>query len=353
MEQNNLSRFIFRVLYVVFACVSCWATAESLRLLLPAWPAIFVYVVTFGLFMLASVGSKMIVDSFNTHVYLENRIGRLMGGVLILIFAWLLVSFPTNTHTFFYRSVITDVVRGDVAVTKGYLMQLRDNVKTGDEINRKVDQLDREVQTQLVALDNEIDNMANPGFGPRAKAILSRLATILQVKEIPQLSYNSVSSEQISALKQQYRKLVYEQLEVRKARLRDTFSSEQERHFKPEAERALRNIDVMEKRLQEMAAAGDVDDDVVRQTDVAVKAGYGVVHNYAQFVDFHSPEDRELYTAADPVTRTSRMLSVVDVWRDYFSGRYDGRGFIFWILLSLVVDVAAFIFFDIAQRRED
>ena len=90
-----------------------------------------------------------------------------------MLAAWLLVSFPTNTHTFFYRSTIADVAGHDLATTRGYLLQLRDNVKTTDNINRKIDQLDREVQTQLVALDNEIDNMANPGFGPRAKAILS------------------------------------------------------------------------------------------------------------------------------------------------------------------------------------
>ena len=126
-----------------------------------------------------------------------------------MLAAWLLVSFPTNTHTFFYRAAIADVAGHDLATTRGYLLQLRDNVKTTDDINRKIDQLDREVQTQLVALDNEIDNMANPGFGPRAKAILSRLATILQVKEIPELSYKNASPKQINALKQQYRKLVY------------------------------------------------------------------------------------------------------------------------------------------------
>ena len=209
------------------------------------------------------------------------------------------------------------------------------------------------MQTQLVALDNEIDNLANPGFGPRAKAILSRLATILQVKEIPELSYKNASPKQINALKQQYRKLVYEQLDVRKSRLRETFSSAQERHFKPEAEQAIRNVDIMLENLNTMAAAGDVDNDVISQTDVALKRGYAVIHNYAQFVNFNSPEDQELYTAPEQITRTSRMLSVFDVWRDFIAGHYAGRGFIFWILLSLVIDIAAFIFFDIAFKASE
>ena len=353
MEQNELRRLVFAALFLVFAGVSCWATAESLRLLLPAWPVIFVWIITVGIFVLASLGSKLIVDSFNKYIYLEHRGWRLIGGILIMLAAWLLVSFPTNTHTFFYRSTIADVAGHDLATTRGYLLQLRDNVKTTDDINRKIDQLDREVQTQLVALDNEIDNLANPGFGRRAKAILSRLATILQVKEIPELSYKNASPKQINALKQQYRKLVYEQLDVRKSRLRETFSSAQEQHFKPEAEQAIRNMDVMQEHLGAMAAAGDVDNDMIRQTDVALKGGYAVIHNYAQFVNFNSPEDQELYTAPEQITRTSRMLSVFDVWRDFIAGHYAGRGFIFWILLSLVIDIAAFIFFDIAFKASE
>ena len=77
------------------------------------------------------------------------------------------------------------------------------------------------------------------------------------MKEIPELSYKNASPKQINALKQQYRKLVYEQLDVRKSRLRETFSSAQERHFKPEAEQAIRNVDIMLENLNTMAAAGE------------------------------------------------------------------------------------------------
>lgn len=73
MEENKQWRWVFAALFLVFAGVSCWATAESLSLLLPAWPVVFVWIVTIGFFVLASVGSKLIVDSFNQRIYLENR----------------------------------------------------------------------------------------------------------------------------------------------------------------------------------------------------------------------------------------------------------------------------------------
>lgn len=47
------------------------------------------------------------------------------------------------------------------------------------------------------------------------------------------------------------------------------------------------------------------------------------------------------------------MLSVIDVWKDYFAGKFKGRGFLFWIVISILIDVAAFIFFDIAFKKRE
>lgn len=354
MGQRSTLRLICLVLFVIFAGISCWATTESLHLLLPSWPIIFCWAVTIGLFVLSSIGSKLLVDSFNMGIYLEHRRLHLLGGVVMLLAFWLIVSFPTNTHTFFYRSSVTDVAQQDLATTKSYLQQLRDNVKSEQDIRCKQDQLDREVETLLVALNNEIDNIANPGFGPRSKAILTKIAVTLQIEEIPALSYTSSSTKSIQGLKDQYRKMILEQLNVRKSKLRENYTNQQEKHFKPEAVQAIKNIEVMQAEIARMGAEGAIDNDLIKQADIALKQGYATIHNYRDHVDFSSESDRVLYESNDPITRTARLLSVFDVWKDYLAGRYAGRGFIFWILLSLVVDIAAFIFFDIAfTRRED
>ena len=47
------------------------------------------------------------------------------------------------------------------------------------------------------------------------------------------------------------------------------------------------------------------------------------------------------------------MLSVVEVWKDIFKGKYVGREVILWILVAVLVDVAAFIFFTLATRKEE
>ena len=46
------------------------------------------------------------------------------------------------------------------------------------------------------------------------------------------------------------------------------------------------------------------------------------------------------------------MLSVIDVWIDFFKGKYP-VSFLFYVLLSVLVDVAAFIFFDFAFKKRE
>lgn len=73
MQQINYSKILWIVGFAVFAAVSCWATAESLHLLLSSWPVVFCWVITVGFFVIASLGSKMIVDSLDKDLYIEGR----------------------------------------------------------------------------------------------------------------------------------------------------------------------------------------------------------------------------------------------------------------------------------------
>lgn len=354
MEENKTLRLISVCGFAIFAAVSCWATAESLHLLLPSWPIFMCWAVTIGFFVIASIGTKLIVDSLNQNIYLEKRGLRLIGGVLLTLVFWLICSMPTNTHTFFYRTAAADIVTQDLALTKSYLQQLRDNVKNEVEIKEKIDNLEREVNSNVTALFSEIENMAQPGFGPRAKSILVKIASILQVSSIPELSYQGVTSSQQKALKTQYNSMINELLEKRKSELRTNYTNPQEKLFKPEATKAIENIENVEGHVIQMDAVGTVDHNLIAQADVVLQKGYTTIKNYSDFITFKSDADKELYTSDNLVTKTTKLLSVIDVWKDFLGGKHAGRGFIFWIVISVLVDIAAFIFFDIAfKKRED
>jgi hypothetical protein len=48
-------------------------------------------------------------------------------------------------------------------------------------------------------------------------------------------------------------------------------------------------------------------------------------------------------------------MKVTKVWGDYFRREFKDTNYTlwYWILLSIIVDVAAFAFFDIAFKKED
>lgn len=354
MEENKTLKIISLCGFAIFAAVSCWATAESLHLLLPSWPSFMCWAVTIGFFVIASIGTKLIVDSFNQNIYLEKRGLRLIGGILLTLVFWLICSMPTNTHTFFYRTAAPDIVTQDLALTKSYLQQLRDNVKNETEIKEKLDSLERGVNSGVTALFNEIENMAQPGFGPRAKAILIEIAKDLLVSRIPELSYQGTTASQQKALKDQYNAMIGELLNNRKSELRTNYTDPQEKLFMPEAAKAIETIESIEDSVMQMDANGVVDNNLIAQADIALQKGYTTIKNYADYVTFKSDSDKELYTADNLVTKTTKLLSVIDVWKDFLAGKHAGRGFFFWIVISILVDIAAFIFFDIAfKKRED
>lgn len=65
MNGNKFLKIFGLLGFLAFAAVSCWATAESLHLLLSSWPLALCWAVTIGFFFIASWGTKMIADSLN------------------------------------------------------------------------------------------------------------------------------------------------------------------------------------------------------------------------------------------------------------------------------------------------
>lgn len=109
MGQNNTLKIVSVFAFVALAAVSCWATQESLHLLLASWPQFLCWIVTIAFFIIASFGTKLIVDSLNQNVYVERRGKKLIGGILILLFFWLIFSMPTNTHTLSFIVALSKV----------------------------------------------------------------------------------------------------------------------------------------------------------------------------------------------------------------------------------------------------
>lgn len=352
MNENKFLKVFCLLAFLAFAAVSCWATAESLHLLLPSWPLAMCWVITVGFFFIASWGTKMIVDSLNQKIYLEKRGLRLLGGIFILLIFWLACSMPTNTHTFFYRSAINDKVTNDITTTEGYLVQIRDNVTTEARIKIRLAELEKKVDLKLGELKAEIENDANPGFGPKAKNILRDFAEIFGVAKIEPLTFKGTSIQDRQKLYDAYRKKMYISMDAKKLNIIKEMTPANNNHQK-QADKNYKNLELVKKYIEDGTLDLNDAEDIKSVCD-KLNEGYATIRTYKQFVDFKDETDQAAYTAPNAVTKVKRMLSVFNVWEDFLTGKYEGHGFFFWVLISILVDVAAFIFFDIAfKKRED
>lgn len=351
MNDNKFVKIFTLVGFVAFAAVSCWATAESLHLLLPSWPSVFCWAITIGFFFIASWGTKMIADSLNQNVYMEKRGATLVGGVAIVLIFWLLCSMPTNTHTFFFRNLIDDKISSDITTTKGYLVQIKDNTNNNEQAKIKVTQLKNELEILLGELEAEIKNAANPGFGPKAEEIFRKFAKLLGVDKIEPLNVKANSPKERQNLCDAYRQKMYTLADSKARNIVQSILSPSEENLR-EVTLSLKNLQLINKSID----SGELDltnaEDVQGIKD-KLNIAYNIIKKNEQFVNFKNESDKEIYTCANPQTKVARLLSVYDVWVDFLTGKEGGLAFVFWIIISILVDVAAFIFFDIAFKKRD
>lgn len=284
MNENATLKIITIALFAAFAGVSCWATAESLHLLLPDLPEVLCWVVTVGFFFIASWGTKMIADSCNQNVYVERRGTSLVIGILITLFFWLFCSMPTNTHTFFYRNLINERVTTDIATTQGYLAQIKDNTVTDAKIQARCAEVKNRVDVKLGELKAEIENDANPGNGPKAKEILRDFADILGVARVEPLSYVGTSRQERQRLYDAYRQKIYILLESKLQNIVQEMTPTND-NYRKDAKTAYDNLNLLKKYIDnETLSLTDATD--IKTVCEKLNQGYATVKNHAQFVDF-------------------------------------------------------------------
>lgn len=350
MNGINYLKVFTLVGFLAFAAVSCWATAESLHLLLPAFPLVLCWVVTVGFFFIASWGSKMIMDSLNQNIYQEKRTASFVVGIVLLLVFWLICSMPTNTHTFFYRNLIDDKVTADIATTEGYLAQIKDNTVTEGKIKAKCVEIENQVNAKLQSLEGEIKNPLNPGNGPETEKILGEIAQILGVAKINKLSGNGNSIDERKRLYEAYREVILIQLQNKQLNIVKQMTPSND-NYRKIAQKNWDNLELLKKYIsQGQLTLTDADD--VKTVCNKLNEAYSTVKTYQEFVDFKNSEEKETYICPNPETKVKRLLSVYDVWIDFLTGKSGGLSFVFWIIISILVDIAAFIFFDIAFKKE-
>lgn len=359
MGNNGFIKIFSMVAWVALMAISCWATTASLHLLLPEWPVFIFWVVTIVFFVLSSLGTKLIVDACNKYVDTEYPGRNIAGGIIILLLFWVIFSIPTNTHTFFYKSTIRDVLIQDLANTKSRLQDLADDQTAKRIINADKADFSRRVDELWKNVAMEVNNPGNLGWADKAEEAMleleSYLGTNIQRVKLRSNTHQGrqelieILGRRVEDAKQARIKEKYD------ARLAAIASHKNTKDIKDN----INAITLIEKKLKEHP---EKNDEPTVATNNVLTRSYTIIGDYMDYLqnEFGTthPEDMKpiqenvrLYKTN--VTQTSKMRSVIDVWKGLFVGDpiYKGRGLWFWVILAIMVDVAGFIFFDIAFRK--
>jgi hypothetical protein len=329
--------------FLILAGISCWATEQSLHLLLPAgWPEILVWGITIAFFVVASIGTKMIADSLFSSEFIDNRKGKLWGGLLLVVLFWLIMSMPTNTHTFFYNDKIGSTISQDITTTNKYLQQIVDlgssSTKVLDVEGKHMKDSVEEQRRHIVAQFNGDEYPYRRGNGKKIGEHLEIINKILNSSIQQDSRYNSSDPTILNGY----------QVEINKALLHALRTHTISEQSVRDANMQIKRLTALNDSIQDHIASSSLNEDEIRQCEKELKDGYNIISNNQLFVQFdENSDDREVYTRENGETRTKRLASVIDVFFvDFLRGKYPGS-FWYYVILSILVDVAAFIFFDL------
>lgn len=364
---------ICAVAFLIFAIISCVATAQSLTLTLgldtlPQWLVFTVlFVLAFLLFLLTSYCFKLIIDSLNSNVDMarSERHKNFGLGLLGVLLFWLVCSMPTNTHSLLYTKVHKEVVTNELDNQKQVYERFYKS--TGQDIDKEYqDTLSAfrdKISTLKQSFMNEVEHSDRLGLGDKAKKILR---TIEQAcgKQFEEYFNDETNPRPMKDHSDAEIKRVQKHFDKRIDRIKNVH----EETLKAQWERAKalldddkNNLKNRVERISEMLKA--INDDTYKMKDarLLIEEGYNQnVYRNAILDNVETLEDPSKGHIDNNVKyyqkyKISRLHSVFKVWGDFFSKRFQNLDFdmLYWIIISLIIDIAGLAFYGIAFRRKE
>ncbi len=337
------------IAFLILAGISCWATEQSLHLLLPTgWPEVLVWGITIAFFVIASYGTKLIIDTLTYPGFIDNRRWKLFGGILLVVFFWLLMSMPTNTHTFFYNDKIGSVITKDIETTNKYLSQIVDRGTSStmvlDSVGTKMKDAVEEERVHIVRQFNGDEPPYKRGNGEKISEHINNINKILKSNIIQDINYNSADPAILNKYQIEINKALADALKTHTVSMQSVDAAKEQK----------RRLMALNDSIQDHISTGSLSEAEIKQCEKELKDGYNIIGTNKLFVDFdRNSDDEAVYTKENVETRTKRMASVIDVFFvDFLQGKYPAS-FWYYVILSILVDIAAFIFFDIAFKRNE
>lgn len=353
MRTLNVKKIVCILAFIGLAGFSCFWTAESLFIWQPSitiWGAWLIAVV---FYIIASICFSRFIKGFEKYGdfgqgLFASRGGHLFFGLVGLLIFWLMVSLPTNTHTLLYRASIKEIIKSDLTRTQGYLQGLKDNNVEIKKIENQIKTKENAVEALFQRMKDEIDRPSAIGIGERFNTIVFELETELGTT-LQKEKKGSNRSEWLGVINY-YQRQAYEHLNIYRAARYKEIEEIKRMMGSVTLDGLIKNCGIA---LTDVNKMDGVDNDIIKAATDDLANGYSFIKANSQYIAFKD-NDKERYTRDGAMPEAKEMLSVPDVWKDFLTtDKYNGHGFIWWVFIALLVDLAGFTFFNLAFNKDN
>lgn len=363
MKQFQFKQLFYWFAFLILGFFSCYWTADSLSIWQPALGIAGSWLIAILFYVMASLSFSLVLNALNrSYDFYGKFLGRgasLFVGLIGLILFWLVCSMPTNTHTLLYNADVRTTISDDLSATLKYLRSLEKNNTAINKINAKYESKETEVNAIFVRMLAEMKDPGNKGIGQRFRTLVAELNTALS--PINPNANNGASIQEVKnpgsnptqwlATYYQYKsqadailKIYRTSCDAEITQVRRAMDNKRLKNLIADCETATKDIDRMES----------VNNTVIKEAVKDLTDSYAYIGANAKYLTFESSEDSVTYCAPNAQPRVKSLQVVPSVWYDFITtNRYDGHGFIWWVLISLLVDIAGFIFFYLANNQKD
>ena len=347
-------KLMWFVAFLIVGALSCWLTASSYMLIIPL-PWYVIWSMTIVFFVVASAAYKMIVEAIHNDGTIENPKAKLWGGIGLLFFTWVIVSLPTNAHTFFYKLQINNVITQDLKTTEVYTTQLAKKQYQSVQDTARYNGLCKSCQKEMTAFKNEATGTGHTGRRYINRYALQHIHNLNQILgqyrlavPEPNKTHNDNDTREEIMSAEYSLTMALNAIDDKEFRIDTKFANQ--------AREDLDHIKLMREAIDSLVMTGQLSsssaEPYIKQTEGVLSLAYNNIKMHKDYVRFNSEEDRELYTATNLETHTSRFMHPYKVMGDFFSGKIPFI-FAFWLILSILLDVVGFFTFAKATNNDD
>jgi hypothetical protein len=344
MEQKKLYKIGALIGFILLMLYSNWATVESLHMKFPEFPKLVFWPLSIIFFVCASLGTAKIIESLDRDRRVTGRVGKLILGIVVTLFFWIIFIISTNTHTFFYERVIKNETIQELTNVKNIMEML--STQGVDVIQNDEIKLKKDFEDLLLNYKKEVTQLNDPSHGPKAELILidieKLLSSHIQRLRAPKRKNTYSLGQYITDMESLMRGLLAIKLKEFKDKTTNMANQGHIININKCKNSLILELAKMNTRTKPNDTTKKVlteSLDLIKKYDPSKLKGYSI--------------NKKSIQESDITPKIIDLEDVFAVWRNFFNGKYANKGFSFMILMSMLIDLAGFYLFSYAFKNED